>query len=1529
MALDVLQHATFSGPAFPEPFVRFELEKELTRLRLLPKATGEEGRVLQESWDVYRRTLRELVARGGAVRVRHHVLEPLVCRLGYACLEEAPEVETREGREPGGHLMVAADGARLRLWATALEEDLDAPSHRGRAYRFSHARMAQRVLLACGERVGLLTNGVDLRLLISDPARPDSHIGIPIDPHWKRSRDLPDTYRLLLALASPAGVQAVPELVDKARLQQTRVTSELRAQARQAIELFVQEVLDHPENRAPLAAYIAPHGLARALWHEGLILVYRLLFILKLEASDDLARSFSFASTSLWRNSFSPSMALVRYARIVLDAGAETGRLLEDGLRALFRMFAQGLQCTELRIAPLGGSLFGAHATPLLSSLRWGERAVAHLLDRLLWTPKRRGAEARERVHYGPLDVEDLGRVYEALLELEPGITTAPMCRLRRQKLEVVVPVAQGERYRPAEPTPAAVEDVETEDDAFTEDVEEDEDTPTRGRKTRVEWIEAIPPGRFYLRVGLGRKASGSYYTPHSFVRFLVQETLGPQVAARSPETDPQPGAILQLKVLDPAMGSGHFLVEACRFLGEKLYEACRLCDERALAAERRAEQARLAAERAAALAEAAAYRQRIIDLPDPDDELLRYLPSHAPEGEASGLSQQKAEALCRRLVAVHCLYGVDKNPLAVELAKLALWLESHAEGFPLTFLDHRLVLGDSLTGPFFSHLLTYPDSQEPMDDLLTQGLHEGFNNALAAALKQVRDLEASVGASLAEVEAKTAAKAHLDRALVPFKLVAAAWAGGVMLGGEHCDDPAYARLVHHVSDTGDLPDDLSNKPPLLRMLARGLGVEEAPPARLRLLELLASGACVPALPYELAFPEIFFPHGELGSRTGFDAVLGNPPWDRMLPADKEFFAAYDFSILNAPTKRERTEIEKRLLSDGSVRIAHDKYIEEFRGAERLVDCLYHYQVVEIDGSKTIGKQDLFRLFMERKAQLLAQTGVTGIVVPSAFHANEGATGIRQLYLEQMTLHCCYSFENRRKLFEIDSRFKFALVVSSRSGPTATFPCAFYLHDDEWLFGDRGDRELRYTLDFVRRTGGEYLSLLELRSVRDLEVAEVCFHNGEPFGQVCERLGIRLGRELNMTDDAWRFTSTAKVLPGGEDPRDPDVANHLLEMGYLVLHEGKTFHQFTDQWEERPRYLVALENLGDKPAWLKPSRYYRLAFRDIARSTDERTSIFCLVPAGMIFGNTAPCEREPQGRSHITALLVQACPNSFSFDWTLRQKSAAHVNLFILDGCTLPAVFQSTSLIIFFLSHSALSLTCNHAGYTPLWREQLGDVWREPKPPFTWPVLEGDDERWAVRAAIDAVVADAYGLSRAQYAHVLSTFSHRSYPKAPELCLACFDELQASGLEAFTRQYDPYWNVPLNENLPEPVIALPGLEPATAGSGPTIDQQQQLSWLSEASAPSRQQRTRRRRASSSAAQATAVSGERAPAVDDEAYELLILLLAEQGVLTSADAQNLTGLDTASVRPLLKRLVDTGLAVQEGQGRGTQYRRAER
>ncbi len=900
-------------------------------------------------------------------------------------------------------------------------------------------------------------------------------------------------------------------------------------------------------------------------------------------------------------------------------------------------------------------------------------------------------------------------------------------------------------------------------------------------------------------------------------------------------------------------MGSGHFLVEACRFLGEKLYEACRSCDEKALEAERKAETAKTDEKQTAALEAAQIWRQRIIELPDPDDELAKtefvpreskdqalepvtgYLPSTSL---SPGVSTARAQAICRRLVAVHCVYGVDKNPLAVELAKLALWLESHAEGMPLTFLDHRLVVGDSLTGPFWDKLMFRPGKPDtPVEDLFSQGIYGKLKKALTEALGLVRRLESSVGSELADVLDKEAVKTRLDQALLPFRVAVAAWAGGVMLGPEACDDLGYGLLLKVIGDTGALPNEIESDS-LRAQIARGLALDSVPSDCAGIEAAVVSPVAIPALSYDLTFPEVFYSFGVPSGRQGFHGVLGNPPWDRMLPADKDFFAAYNFSILDAATKRERQAIQDRAIAIDSTKQAYDRYIAEFRDGERSFGVLYDFQVVEIQGERTIGKQDAFRLFMERCTQLASQKAWIGIVVPSAFHANEGASGIRRLFLERNQLRCCYSFENRRKLFEIDSRFKFATVVAQAGGSTDQFSCAFYLHDDEWLFGDRRGREpLSYSLDFVRHTGGEYLSLLELRSKTDLEVAQVCFESGEPFGEFCNRNGIRLGRELNITDDAWRFTPTGDILPSGEDPRDPNVAARLLNMGYLVLHEGKTFRQYDDRWAEKPRFLVSLTMLSDKENFVDAARYYRLAHRKIAGPGDENVSIWAAHPPGVTHGDSSPTEVATK-RPSCVALSLLGVANATPFDYLLGLRVRANVLGFIRDSQPLPRLIPCL-----LLSHSALRLTCNHALYAQLWREQLGDAWREPgKPPFSWPVLANDDDRWHVRASIDAVVGDAYGLYRDQYAHVLSTFKHTSYPKAPELCLARFDELKAIGLDAFTKKHDPYWDIPLNENLSQPVIDLPVAEAEQSTVGdPALGPQFRLS-----NKPARQRAKRKR-----------------------------------------------------------------------------------
>jgi hypothetical protein len=1375
MAL-TLRDCTFFGSALSESFALNDLEAVLAKEKLLEKLSGAARRELEEGWESYRRRLRALGDQGGALRVRHHVLDPLAERLGYGEPQPAGPVRTREDEEDGGFVYATADGAKLRVWAVDLGTDLDAPNQRGRAYRFSPSRVAERVLLAAGERVGLLTDGDELRVVLVDPARPGSHVGIALgrSDGWRGAAALPDSYRLVRALASPAGVAKIGAVTEAARLAQTRVTKSLRDQARRAVEGFVQALLEHPANAPVLAEWTDREALARALWREGLVVVYRLLFVLKLEASADPARAFSFASTSLWRNTYSPNVALAPVVKDVVERGAETGTFLGESLRATFRLFSEGLASSELNVSPLGGMLFGPESAPLLSRLAWTEPGVAALLDNLLWT-RERGQDARARVHYGSLDVEDLGRVYEALLELEPGIAERPMCRLRRAKLEVVVDAAKGEPYRAAV-RPHADEPEEDEPDEDTGD----DEAPKRGKAQTV-WVEDIGKGRFFLRVGLGRKATGSYYTPHPFVRFLVQETLGPQVAERSPAGDPNPGEILKLKVLDPAMGSGHFLVEACRFLGERLYEATRLCDGLAADAERAAAASKDPGERERLLGRARELRQRVEELPDPNDELVAYLPSRAAEGGESGLSQSRALAICRRLVAVHCLYGVDKNPLAVELAKVSLWLESYAEGLPLTFLDHRLVCGDSLTAPFFRHLMTDPLTGKSLEGLFLQRIGSRLTAALAGAVQHVRDLEASVGKDAADLERKRVAKAKLDEALAPFRTLSEVWSGLAKLGADAADPQGWEELLSAVADGRDI-----------------VALREAN-ASLHAAHEEGRGCAT----YEFLFPEVFFPAGDPTVRGAFDAVVGNPPWEVPATGEVEFLSEFMPGV-HRGGGIEGDELIREMMARPEVAAARARAERARLGFLRVAQLACH------PANKV---EELSATFTARCLQL-GRTWI-GLVLPSSFRRNTNQAWLRETLFrsESSGLRSVSGFINSQRAFqELPPVLQFDLVVA---GPEKGqhVEAAFGLVAAGQLF-DRPER-VQYSRRLAERLAPGQWLIIELADAADAQVLETFLETDRRFGSWSDAVGFRLTQELNQRS----FAGACRRLDSGDDPRVPEALRPLLEAGVLPCLESKSIQQFTANWEGAetggwdpvPRSGFPLTQSAKTAAQKanqvsKRCRFFRVSARETCGSpyTNERSAVLALVPPGYTAFHSALIEASPEARANSTALLVVGFANSFCVDGYLRKQVGAHLSLFLLSSLPMPELPRA------FIAHSALRLSCNHGGYLPLWREQLGAEWREPegkRPRF--PVLESDDARWAVRAAIDAVVADAYRLDRAQYEHVLASFSHRSYPDAPRRCLEAYDEMKRIGLARFYKKHDPYFDIPLVETLPQPVIDLP------------------------------------------------------------------------------------------------------------------------
>jgi hypothetical protein len=1261
----------FIGPLLTPGFVARALPDLLSRHGLYPHEPG-------LAWQSIRRGLQEFAAVGGPVRVLRHIVNPLAAGLGYGEAGREEPVTTREGPEDGGLLLRHAGPVSLRVWPIGSDLDLDTPARRGAASPISPMRRASRVLRACGEQAGLVTNGTELRLLLCDPSGPNSHIAVPLGGRsgWALRSDVPESYRLVAALASPKGMASMGEIFDAARLHQTTVTKTLRTQARAAIEDFLRCVLDR--------SHAAPDP--RTLWREALTVVYRLLFILKLESAAEPGRGFSFASSETWRRSLSPNRALGPLARRNLDLGHDTGRMLEDGLRALFDVCRDGLVHSALSIAPLGGGLFDRAATPTLDALPWGERAVALLLDRLLWTvPKGR---ERERVHYGSLDVEELGRVYESLLDLEPDVATIPMVRARRGRLEVVLPES------------------------------------SRGNNERT--VELVPAGRFFTRTGLGRRAGGSYYTPHGFVEHLVRETLTPLVAPSIEHADP--GAILRIKVIDPAMGSGHFLVQACRFLADALCEACRRCD-------------------AAGTAEG---RDRIDSLPDPDRRLLSYLPSHSHDKSDSGPSRARALAICRRLVAVHCLYGIDQDPLAVELAKLSLWLESYAEGLPLTFLDHRLIAGDSISGPFFADLSRLPIGGGELDPLLAGGVADRLRDLVKEAMREVGHLEASIGTSLADVMVKQAAKDRLDGLLRPLRSLARAWSGAVRSGAREAND-AWLALARSIADTGALPENPS--PHQAVLLDRG----------------------AVALPLDLMFPDVFRP--DVGG-GGFHAVLGNPPWDVVHYQTKEYLAAFDPDVMDAATKRERETIERRLLADPAIKAGFSQYKNAFVERKRLCDRMF-------PRSGPAGSIDLFQIFAERMLDCVVEGGALGVVVPSAFHANEGTMRLRSRVLRETSLESCFTFENRKKLFDIHGRLKFTLLVARRTGSTERFRCAFYLDSIGQL--NEPERIMIYDRAFIAATGGAFETFLELNGATDLRVARHMFVGRRDMRTWMAERKIVFGREAHMTDDSHRLTPIAGVADGEA----------------LPLHEGKTFHQFTDRWKTDPRYAIRLDAMRDKPAWSRAAAHYRLVFREIARSTDERTMIAAMIPPGHVFGHKGTCEKTPWERPDAVALVLCALFNSFAFDWCVRKKTAASVSLFILHSCPEPDLSNEA---VRFLAHGALRLSCNHDGYDSLWREQLGSSRREPLAP---------EDRSALRAAMDAVVADAYGLGRDGYRHILTGFSHKSWVLAAEQCLEAHDLLARLGAESFYKRFDPFANVPLPDAIASPT-ASPALIPSMA-----------------------------------------------------------------------------------------------------------------
>ncbi|HWO41650.1 MAG TPA: N-6 DNA methylase, partial [Candidatus Eisenbacteria bacterium] len=1079
--------------------------------------------------------------------------------------------------------------------------------------------------------------------------------------------------------------------------------------------------------RARDEAFTPPPSLA-ALREAGFLALYRLLFILYAEARDERLIRHQF-----YQKNYSLDGIVTRLLRAPVENLPANRYGLWAHLLALFRIFNEGIapHLPELEnIPPRGGRLF-SEETPegrLLSRLKLDDRATAAVLLALATARPRRGV-GRERVSFRELDIEHLGNVYQGLLEYEPEearetligcrvagrdfvLAPSELVRLVESKSLGVAgdaAIVEGTEAAAVHPDAAPEDEEESEDDEVEvseeESGEEEEETEKGVKKgAMLKLTRRLEAGEFFFKPGSARKASGSYYTPSEIVDYLVREALAPLVEGKSS------AEIERLRVIDLACGSAHFLVGAARFLGQRLFEAY--------------------------------WREGNGDPP------TAFYPDRKLSPEIRARWEEEGPAWCKRRIVEHCLYGVDLNPAAVQLAQVALWIESLAGDRPLSFFAHHIRCGNSLLG---SSLSNYDRPPHPKfgksSDRQTRGLFEAeLHKRLEAALEERKLIDAPLPPEIRadtpdEYAYKEDRLRRAEQATETARLLLDLRSAAAFV-------PAIWGAFPRLMSSTDLEADARSQP----------WWEEF--ERIRDRERFFHR--------ELEYPEVFadLPGGQTGG--GFDCVLGNPPWEKIKPDRKEFYGRADVLIRAYAGGELDARIRELHTLHPELSAEFDRYSDRLR---TLATCLkgggdYRYVDWEIDGRSTGGDPDLFKFFVERAHHVLRPGGRLGMLVPSALYNNEGCTGLRHLLLDEMKIERFYGFENRQKIFAIDSRYKFVCLVAEKSAaPEADneFRAAFMRHDLAELESEPpAGVEVLVRRSEIERLSPGTLAFLEYRSERDRELVLKMYgllpgQTPRPLlgAQGPDTWNAKFYTEFHMTNDRdlWTDPRTNKLynprqilgpVPGTTneppyyDPAAwPDIRAAMAEKGFWPLYEGKKVHQFLVDVEPIERWL-SLEKC-EKKYRSYPEREPKLAFRNVANVGNERTMIAAVIPAQSVCGHKLTLVSLQKTLAPDLACTIL---NTFLFDYLVRIRGGgaggANLDNHVVSRVAVPPVADCRAI-------PAVE-TMSAGGAEPADRDEryFEAVWRA-----------------------NQAVAQAYGLTADDVEYILSTFPvfARKHPK--------------------------------------------------------------------------------------------------------------------------------------------------------------------
>ena len=1032
---------------------------------------------------------------------------------------------------------------------------------------------------------------------------------------------------------------------DASRQEGTRARDKLSAGFRQALEVLGQGFLSHAANAALRSALHTGELTKERYFGQLLRLVYRLVFLLTVEERSLLHPKHAPESA---RQLYADGYAVRRLRdRAVRRIAHDRQRDLWEAVTIVFRGLAGG----EPRLGlPALSGLFALEECPDLDAAKLENRALLSALFHLAWLREQSGPV---RVNWRDMGPDELGYVYEGLLELVPQIT--------------------GD-----------------------------------GRTFSFAGADESQ--------GHARKTTGSYYTPDELVQRLLASALDP-VVERTIDAHPKhpADALLNLAIIDPACGSGHFLLAAARRLADRV------------------------------------ARIRAGGTPSPDDY---------------------RSAL--RDVVRQCIYGVDRNPLAVEICKLGLWMESVDPGLPLTFLESHIRCGNSLIGT--SRALMGEQVPDAAWTVL-EGDNRKFTNSLKRLNKaeiagqqrlpfEPRNGTGSLYDAMSAVEqASDADAAALAKKQRQWKALLASEAY------KHEKLVADAWCAAFLWPKGE-PGPVMEAAPTTAMW-RTLRDEETPPLPALVDTTRRIAGDHGFFHWELAFPQIL-------GRGGFDVVLGNPPWEHVKLQEQEFFAQRDPSIATAQNAAER----KNLIA--ALPITNPVLWEEWTDATRIAQGQSHF--VRHSGRYPLcGKGDVntYALFAEHNWSVLAPRGRAGFIVPSGIATDNTTKDYFQAIMKSRAIQSMWEFENEG-FFTAGKGHMLRFSLTTLSGSADPSPAADFLFQGHSL-ADLDDPERHFTLSAadVEAINPNTGTCPIFRTKTDAAIAlaiyrrtGVLWREDDPDGNPW---GMKFMSMFHMANDSGLFRKRAELASAGwrlNGDRFEKEGKTLLplyeaKMTYLDNHRSGTFEstsatkrphrlpspsaaQLADPWySPLPCYWVAEDAISAQLDGLW-NRGWQLGWRKITDArASARTVIACIIPRVAV-NDSWPLMMPSRNPQLVAALYANL--TSISFDYCARQKLGG-INLTYFTMRQLPALrpaeyampapWSPSMRVQDWLLPRILELT-----YTAWSLKSFAEDCGDDGAPFVWDPMR----RFRLRCELDAAFFHLYGISRGDAAWILDTF---------------------------------------------------------------------------------------------------------------------------------------------------------------------------